>query len=146
MACSAPSSFFYASRAPKEWFMILTYCKNGFPATGDARTRGLVRYALISSKAFWQVSSQTKDMPSSLIAQTVDSDLTSLRWTYGCKLTCLEDLGVFWDSLEAAYLEWLWSCRDRDEFFWMWQWISVTCHMKLPKKASSGLSSAGEPA
>jgi len=75
----------------------------------------------------------------------VNSDPTDLRRTDGCKPACLEDLWVPWDSLEVAYLEWLWSYRDQDEFLWMWQWIYETCHLKLPRKTLSVLFLAGEP-
>jgi len=56
-------TFFCASIVPKKWSMALTYSKNDFSATGGAKTRGLVRYALNSSKVFSQASSQTKDTP-----------------------------------------------------------------------------------
>ena len=39
-------------QSTKEWSMAITYSKNGFPVTGDARIGGLVRYALIFSKTF----------------------------------------------------------------------------------------------
>ena len=43
--------------------MALTYTKNGFPDTGATRTGGLVRYSLISSKAYWQASLQMNETP-----------------------------------------------------------------------------------
>ena len=53
--------------------------KNSFPETCATRTGGVVKYSLISSKAFWQASSHMKEMPYFINRVKVGNDLKDLE-------------------------------------------------------------------
>lgn len=112
--------YFRCFIAPKVWSRTRIYNTKGYPFIELAKTRGLVRYDLISSTAVWHYSSHLKPCPFSLLLEMVCiSRLVRNESLYICEVSYTHRVVSkisWWRDLQP------WFCSRLSRFSCVWQY------------------------